>query len=280
MAQVDSQVETLDSTSASDQSQLSSSDLSRSASFSKLNARAPEFVPARSPATTPTTPSSASTSVSQSQVQLQVPPPPRMMMPPPAAFHNHHPPHVYSPHQGTAFHMPMQNHVMPVHPHHHHHHQIQHHVPVQNYQSQHHHHHRNHNQNHHNQKHNHIHRHDEGNQEVELAVEDQKGHKDQHHAGLSDESTQKILNQVEYYFGDLNLATTDHLMRFIHKDPEGYVPISVVASFKKIKAFVNNNSQLANVLQNSSKLVVSEDGKKVKRQNPLTESDVEELHLA
>ncbi|MFV1355431.1 hypothetical protein, partial [Klebsiella pneumoniae] len=53
------------------------------------------------------------------------------------------------------------------------------------------------------------------------------------------------------------------------KDPEGYVPISVVASFKKIKAFVNNNSQLANVLQNSSKLVVSEDGKKVKRLNPL-----------
>jgi hypothetical protein len=28
--------------------------------------------------------------------------------------------------------------------------------------------------------------------------------------------------QVEYYFSDLNLATTDHLMRFITKDPEGY----------------------------------------------------------
>lgn len=29
-------------------------------------------------------------------------------------------------------------------------------------------------------------------------------------------------SQVEYYFSDLNLATTDHLIRFISKDPEGY----------------------------------------------------------
>jgi len=27
---------------------------------------------------------------------------------------------------------------------------------------------------------------------------------------------------VEYYFSDLNLATTDHLMRFINKDAEGF----------------------------------------------------------
>lgn len=105
---------------------------------------------------------------------------------------------------------------------------------------------------------------------------DKKDH-NHHHGVLSDESTQKILNQVEYYFSDLNLATTDHLMRFIHKDPDGYVPISVVASFKKIKAVISSNSQLAGILGNSSKLVVSEDGKKVKRQYPLTESDMEEL---
>ncbi|KAI3430141.1 uncharacterized protein J3R85_008155 [Psidium guajava] len=66
-------------------------------------------------------------------------------------------------------------------------------------------------------------------------------------------------------------------MRFISKDPEGYVPISVVASFKKIKAVITSNSQLSSILQNSSKLVVSEDGKKVKRRYPLTDSDMEEL---
>ncbi|EOA23344.1 hypothetical protein CARUB_v10019416mg [Capsella rubella] len=60
--------------------------------------------------------------------------------------------------------------------------------------------------------------------------------------------------QVEYYFGDLNLATTDLLMRFISKDSQGYVPLNVIASFNKIKTFINSNSQLATVLQNSSKL--------------------------
>lgn len=82
---------------------------------------------------------------------------------------------------------------------------------------------------------------------------------------------------MEYYFSDLNLATTDHLMRFINKDPEGFVPISVVASFKKIKALINSHAQLATILRNSSKLVVSEDGKKVRRLHPLTETDMEEL---
>jgi len=32
---------------------------------------------------------------------------------------------------------------------------------------------------------------------------------------------------VEYYFSDLNLATTDHLMRFINKDPEGFGKIII-----------------------------------------------------
>ncbi|XP_043718845.1 la-related protein 6B-like [Telopea speciosissima] len=95
--------------------------------------------------------------------------------------------------------------------------------------------------------------------------------------GLSEEVSHKILNQVEYYFSDANLATTDHLMKFINKDPEGFVPISVVASFKKIKALISSNHDLVHVLQTSSKLVVSEDGKKVRRLHPLTESDMEEL---
>ncbi|KAK1379434.1 RNA-binding protein [Heracleum sosnowskyi] len=94
---------------------------------------------------------------------------------------------------------------------------------------------------------------------------------------ITDEAAQKVINQVEYYFSDVNLATTDHLMKFINKDPDGYVPISVVTSFKKIKAFVSSTSQLAGILRNSTKLVVSEDGKKVRRLLPLTDSDMEEL---
>ncbi|KAL6905879.1 hypothetical protein ACP4OV_003480 [Aristida adscensionis] len=95
--------------------------------------------------------------------------------------------------------------------------------------------------------------------------------------GLADEVVHKITKQVEYYFSDINLATTEHLMRFITKDPEGYVPMSVIAGFKKIKALVHNNLMLAAALRTSSKLVVSDDGKRVKRQQPFTESDLQEL---
>ncbi|XP_010469262.1 PREDICTED: la-related protein 6B-like [Camelina sativa] len=96
-------------------------------------------------------------------------------------------------------------------------------------------------------------------------------------SGLPEDTVQKIVKQVEYYFGDLNLATTDLLMRFISKDPQSYVPVHVVASFNKIKSFINSDSQLASVLQNSSKLVVSEDGQKVRRIYPVTKIALEEL---
>ncbi|XP_027350219.1 la-related protein 6B [Abrus precatorius] len=219
--------------------------LSRNVSFSRLNAQAPEFVPTRP---TPRT--------DLQQPRLVVPPPPPP--PPPASGMVH----VYSPPPTSPFHIPIQGHVVPVQNHHHHHHHLahQHHVPV-HYRSHHH-------------SHQYYVSSDSGVQQSQVDPD----HTPSSKSKLSDEASQKILNQVEYYFSDLNLATTDHLMRFINKDPEGFVPISVVASFKKIKALITSHSQLATILRNSSKLVVSEDGKKIKRQCPLTESDVEELH--
>lgn len=95
-------------------------------------------------------------------------------------------------------------------------------------------------------------------------------------SGLPD-AHQKLVNQIEFYFSDINLATTDQLFRFMSKDPEGYVPLSVVASFKKVKTAITDNTQLASILRSSTKLFVSEDGQNVKRQHPLTESDMEEL---
>ncbi|XP_061947926.1 la-related protein 6B-like isoform X1 [Populus nigra] len=242
---VESVPETLDqSPSSSDPS------LSRNVSFSKLNAQAPAFVPTRPQPQPPP--------------RLSVIPPPP---PPPAGMMHMFPP--------SPFHVPIHGpvplpHVIPV-PNHHHH-------------NNHHHHHNHHNQHQqqyvpvrkHNQLHNSKRVPQQFEEEVEVVVnKDAAASSD--HVAKSDEAMNKLLNQVEYYFSDLNLATTDHLMRFITKDPEGYVPISVVASFKKVKAVVNNNSQLATILRNSTKLVVSEDGKKVRRQHPLTESDVEEL---
>ncbi|KAK7285672.1 hypothetical protein RJT34_20450 [Clitoria ternatea] len=230
----------ISSSSSTGQSQPDPS-LSRNISFSRLNAQAPEFVPVRA---TPRT--------DLQQSRLVVPPPPP---PPPASGMVH----VYSPPPSSPFHIPIQGHVVPVPNHHNHHLAHHHHVPV------------------HYRSHHHPHQYYASS---ESSIQQSQVDPDQAPSSkskLSDEASQKILNQVEYYFSDLNLATTDHLMRFINKDPEGFVPISVVASFKKIKALVTSHSQLATILRNSSKLVVNEDGKKIKRRYPLTESDMEEL---
>jgi La-related protein 7 len=83
--------------------------------------------------------------------------------------------------------------------------------------------------------------------------------------------------QVEFYFSDVNLATTEHLMRIITKDSEGFVPMSVVSSFRKIRELVYDRSLLAAVLRTSSELVISDDDKKVRRVQPFTEADAEEV---
>ncbi|OVA10491.1 RNA recognition motif domain [Macleaya cordata] len=82
---------------------------------------------------------------------------------------------------------------------------------------------------------------------------------------------------VEYQFSDMSLFASDTLMKHINKDPEGYVPLSVIASSKKIKSLVSNNHLLIQALRASSKLVISDDGKKVRRKHLFTERDKEDL---
>nr|XP_004293591.2 PREDICTED: uncharacterized protein LOC101309803 isoform X2 [Fragaria vesca subsp. vesca] len=87
--------------------------------------------------------------------------------------------------------------------------------------------------------------------------------------GLTEDLKQKIIKQVEYYFSDENLSNDKHMLSWIKKDEEGFVPISVIASYKKTKKLVRNNSSIAVALKESSLLVVSSNGKKVKRLHPL-----------
>ncbi|OMO74158.1 hypothetical protein CCACVL1_16925 [Corchorus capsularis] len=94
---------------------------------------------------------------------------------------------------------------------------------------------------------------------------------------LTDDLRNKIIKQVEYQFSDMSLLANESLSKQISKDPEGFVPISFIASTKKIKSLVTNNQLLAQALRSSTKLVVSEDGKKVRRKHPFTEKDREEV---
>ncbi|XP_027101595.1 la-related protein 6C-like [Coffea arabica] len=97
---------------------------------------------------------------------------------------------------------------------------------------------------------------------------------------LTEELQKKIIKQMEYQFSDMSLLANDNLAKQIYKDHEGYVPIANVASTKKIKSFVGSNHQLlAQALRASTKLDVSNDGKRVKRKVPFTDKVKEELQL-
>ncbi|KAJ4830094.1 hypothetical protein Tsubulata_017777 [Turnera subulata] len=94
---------------------------------------------------------------------------------------------------------------------------------------------------------------------------------------LTDDLRQKIVKQVEYQFSNMSLLANEAMSKHISKDPEGYVPISTIASTKKMKSLISSNQLLAQALRSSSKLVVSEDGKNVKRKVPFTDKDREDL---
>ncbi|XP_048490353.1 la-related protein 6A isoform X2 [Beta vulgaris subsp. vulgaris] len=79
----------------------------------------------------------------------------------------------------------------------------------------------------------------------------------------------KIIKQVEYYFSDENLPDDKFLMKQVKKDKEGFVSISLIASFRKMKRLTKDSSLIIDSLKESSQLVISSDGKKVKRLHPL-----------
>ncbi|KAM7250718.1 hypothetical protein ACFE04_022601 [Oxalis oulophora] len=94
---------------------------------------------------------------------------------------------------------------------------------------------------------------------------------------LTDDLKQKIIKQVEYQFSDMSLLANESLAKQVSKDPEGFVPISAIASTKKIKSLTGNIQLITQSLRSSLKLIVSDDGKKVRRRHPFTEKDKEEL---
>ncbi|XP_031500602.1 la-related protein 6A-like isoform X2 [Nymphaea colorata] len=96
---------------------------------------------------------------------------------------------------------------------------------------------------------------------------------------LSDELKAKIVKQVEYYFSNENLFNDKFLKRLMKKDKEGFVPIAVIASFRKMKKLTQDLTFIASALSISSQLTVSSDGKKVKRMQPYPGNDTENALL-
>ncbi|XP_038996155.1 la-related protein 6C-like [Hibiscus syriacus] len=94
---------------------------------------------------------------------------------------------------------------------------------------------------------------------------------------LNNDLRQEIIKQVEYLLSDMSLIANESFSKQISRDPEGFVPISFIASTKKIKSLIANQQLLAQILTFSSNLVVSDNGKKVRRKHPFTEKEREEV---
>ncbi|TYH48122.1 hypothetical protein ES332_D10G046600v1 [Gossypium tomentosum] len=98
-------------------------------------------------------------------------------------------------------------------------------------------------------------------------------------AVLTDDLKNKIIKQVEYYFSDENLPTDKYMMSLIKKNKEGFVAISVIASFRRMKRLSRSYPSIVAALKESSLLVVSSDGKMVKRRNSLPSIEVRDPKL-
>ncbi|KAJ9553874.1 hypothetical protein OSB04_017919 [Centaurea solstitialis] len=72
-----------------------------------------------------------------------------------------------------------------------------------------------------------------------------------------------ILNQIEYYFSDANLVKDDFLRS--QMDEEGWVPIALIAGFRRVQNLTNDIQMILNSLRDSTTVEIQ--GEKVRRRN-------------
>lgn len=77
---------------------------------------------------------------------------------------------------------------------------------------------------------------------------------------------EKIVRQVEFYYGDINLARDKFLQEQMKLD-DGWVTLEVMLRFNRLKSICSNEAVVAEALRRSTSglLEVSADGKKIRR---------------
>ncbi|XP_023023803.2 la autoantigen-like [Leptinotarsa decemlineata] len=97
---------------------------------------------------------------------------------------------------------------------------------------------------------------------------------------MASDLEKKIIQQIEYYFGDFNLRRDKFLKEKIGED-EGWVTLEVLLTFKRLSSLSTDEEVIAAAVEKSeNKLVeLSEDRRKIRRnpEKPLPESDEQSL---
>lgn len=88
-----------------------------------------------------------------------------------------------------------------------------------------------------------------------------------------DETTKRILDQVEFYFSDANIVKDAFLLKHVRRNKEGYVSLKLISSFKRVKHLAKDWRAVAYAISKSDKLEVNESGTKLRRKEPLPAYD-------
>ncbi|XP_052179952.1 la-related protein 6A isoform X2 [Diospyros lotus] len=116
-------------------------------------------------------------------------------------------------------------------------------------------------------------------EEAEEVPPSPEEHQPSQNPTLADDLPHKIIKQVEYYFSDENPMVEQFILKYATKDEGGFVPIAAIASFKTMRKITRDRSLIVAALKESSLLVVSPDGKSVRRLQPLPVSDAKDQVL-
>jgi len=88
----------------------------------------------------------------------------------------------------------------------------------------------------------------------------------------SEDLSEKIIDQVEYYLSDEYLAKDKYLLRQIRCKSEGYISIKLMTSFKKVKKLTRDWQVVRHALKLAPQLELSPEGYRVKRRDILPET--------
>uniref|UniRef100_A0AAV2KQ22 La-related protein 7 n=1 Tax=Knipowitschia caucasica TaxID=637954 RepID=A0AAV2KQ22_KNICA len=78
-----------------------------------------------------------------------------------------------------------------------------------------------------------------------------------------------VKKQVEFWFGDVNLHKDRFLRSLVDASSDGYVDLSTLASFNRMKTLTSDTKLIARALKNSSVVQVNLEGNKVRRIHPI-----------
>lgn len=95
---------------------------------------------------------------------------------------------------------------------------------------------------------------------------------------LDEELESKIIDQIEYYFGDINLSRDKFLKEEVKKD-DGWIPLETMLKFNRLEKLTKDAAVICEALKKSDLMEVSEDKTKIRRSldRPLRNYSNEEL---